>query len=113
MNRNLTTLKRIFIHKEVLEWRIAASSNGYIFPVRRPKTKNGSGPHQLAQRGAREGHQRLLSQTTRSRHILSGIRMALGMPKPGTELPVLAELMGHAEIQTTMIYVHASQEDED
>jgi hypothetical protein len=24
-------------------------------------------------------------------------------------LPVLAELMGHAEIQTTMIYVHASK----
>jgi hypothetical protein len=27
----------------------------------------------------------------------------------GTELPVLAELMGHSEIQTTMIYVHAAR----
>ena len=27
----------------------------------------------------------------------------------GTELPVLAELMGHANIQTTMIYVHAAR----
>jgi integrase len=27
----------------------------------------------------------------------------------GTELPVLAELMGHSNIQTTMIYVHAAR----
>jgi hypothetical protein len=27
----------------------------------------------------------------------------------GTELPVLAELMGHSSIQTTMIYVHCSK----
>ena len=27
----------------------------------------------------------------------------------GTELPVLAELMGHSNIQTTMLYVHAAR----
>jgi integrase len=31
----------------------------------------------------------------------------------GTELPVLAELMGHSNIQTTMIYVHGSPPAED
>ena len=31
----------------------------------------------------------------------------------GTELPVLAELMGRSNVQTTMIYVHASPQAED
>ena len=41
--------------KEVLERRIAASSNGYIFPVRRPKTKHREVEHITSLKKAHEG----------------------------------------------------------
>jgi integrase len=95
--------------KEVLERRIAASSNGYIFPVRRPKTKNKEVDHISSLKGA---HERVIKDcfpddpfTAYTFRHTYGTRHA----QAGTELPVLAELMGHAEIQTTMIYVHASK----
>lgn len=95
--------------KEVLERRIAASSSGYIFPVRRPKTKNKEVDHISSLKGA---HEKVIKDhfpddpfTAYTFRHTYGTRHA----QAGTELPVLAELMGHAEIQTTMIYVHASK----
>ena len=95
--------------KEVLERRIAVSSNGYVFPVRRPKVKNKDVSHVSSLKGA---HDKVIKDcfpddpfTAYTFRHTYGTRHA----QAGTELPVLAELMGHAEIQTTMIYVHASK----
>ena len=112
MNRNLTTLKRIFIHKEVLEWRIAASSNGYIFPVRRPKTKNREVKHIGS---FKKAHERVIEDSfPDDPFTIYTFRHTYGRrhSQAGTDLPVLAELMGHAHIQTTMIYVHAARKQE-
>ena len=88
---------------------LAVSSNGYIFPVRRPKVKNKDVSHISSLKGA---HEKVIKDcfpddpfTAYTFGHTCGTRHA----QAGTELPVLAELMGHAEIQTTMIYVHASK----
>jgi integrase len=95
--------------KEVLERRIAKSPNGYIFPVRRPKTKHKEVQHITS---VKKAHERIIAAhfaddpfTPYTFRHTYGTRHS----QAGTELPVLAELMGHADIQTTMIYVHAAR----
>jgi integrase/recombinase XerD len=95
--------------KEVLERRIAKSPNGYIFPVRRPKTKHKEVQHITS---LKKAHERIIAAhfaddpfTPYTFRHTYGTRHS----QAGTELPVLAELMGHSEIQTTMIYVHAAR----
>ena len=95
--------------KEVLERRIAKSPNGYIFPVRRPKTKHKEVQHITS---VKKAHEQIVADHLADdpftpytfRHTY-GTRHS----QAGTELPVLAELMGHSNIQTTMIYVHAAR----
>jgi integrase len=95
--------------KEVLERRISKSPNGYIFPVRRRKTKHKEVQHITS---LKKAHERIIAKyfaddpfTPYTFRHTYGTRHS----QAGTELPVLAELMGHAEIQTTMLYVHAAR----
>jgi integrase len=95
--------------KEVLERRTAKSPNGYICSVRRPKTKHCEVMHLTS---LKKAHERVIEDkfpddpfTTYTFRHTYGTRHS----QAGTELPVLAELMGHANIQTTMIYVHAAR----
>ena len=95
--------------KEVLERRIAASPNGYIFPVRRPKTKNCEVKHITS---LKKAHERVIKDNfPDDPFTIYTFRHTYGTrhSQAGTELPVLAELMGHSNIQTTMIYVHAAR----
>ena len=95
--------------KEVLERRIAASSNGYIFPVRRPKTKHCEVKHVTS---LKKAHERVIKDCfSDDPFTIYTFRHTYGTrhSQAGTELPVLAELMGHSNIQTTMIYVHAAR----
>jgi integrase len=95
--------------KEVLERRIAASPNGYIFPIRRPKTKNKDVKHITS---LRKAHDAVIEKYfTEDPFTVYTFRHTYGTrhAQAGTELPVLAELMGHSSIQTTMIYVHSSK----
>ena len=95
--------------KEVLDRRTAKLPNGYIFPVRRPKTKHREVMHISSQTKA---HERVIKDNFANnpftlytfRHTYRTRRS-----QAGTELPVLSELMGHSNIQTTMIYVHAAR----
>ncbi len=95
--------------KEVLERRIAASSNGYVLPVRRPKTKHREVEHITSLKKAHEGV--IEDKFPDAPFTIYTFRHTYGTrhSQAGTELPVLAELMGHANIQTTMIYVHAAR----
>ena len=95
--------------KEVLERRIAASFNGYIFPVRRPKTKHREVEHITS---LKKAHERVIEDNfSDDPFTIYTFRHTYGTrhSQAGTELPVLAELMGHSNIQTTMIYVHAAR----
>jgi integrase len=95
--------------KAVLERRIAASSNGYIFPVRRPKTKHREVMHITS---LKKAHERVIKDNfPDDPFTIYTFRHTYGTrhSQAGTELPVLAELMGHSNIQTTMIYVHAAR----
>jgi integrase len=95
--------------KEVLERRLAKSSNGYIFPVRRPKTKHREVLHIASLKRA---HERVIEKHfPNNPFTIYTFRHTYGTrhSQAGTELPVLAELMGHSNIQTTMIYVHAAR----
>jgi integrase len=93
--------------KEVVEGRIGKWPAGYIFPVRRRKTKHMEVQHITS---LKKAHERIIAECFADgpftpytfRHTYG-----TGHSQAGTELPVLAELMGHAEIQTTMIYVRA------
>jgi integrase len=87
--------------KEVLERRISKSPNGYIFPVRRRKTKHKEVQHITS---LKKAHERIIAKyfaddpfTPYTFRHTYGTRHS----QAGTELPVLAELMGHAEIQTS------------
>jgi integrase len=95
--------------KEVLERRVAKSSNGYIFPVRRPKTKHREVLHIASLKRA---HERVIEKDfPNNPFTIYTFRHTYGTrhSQAGAELPVLAELMGHSNIQTTMIYVHAAR----
>jgi len=95
--------------KKVLERRIAASPNGYISPVRRPKTKHKEVQHITSLKKAHEGV--IEDSFPDDPFTIYTFRHTYGTrhSQAGTELPVLAELMGHSNIQTTMIYVHAAR----
>jgi integrase len=95
--------------KEVLERRMAASPNGYIFPIRRPKTKHTEVQHITS---LKKAHEKVIKDHfPNDPFTIYTFRHTYGTrhSQAGTELPVLAELMGHSNIQTTMIYVHAAR----
>jgi integrase len=95
--------------KEVLERRMAASASGYIFPVRRPKTKHSEVKHITS---LKKAHEKVIKDHfPNDPFTIYTFRHTYGTrhSQAGTELPVLAELMGHSNIQTTMIYVHAAR----
>ena len=95
--------------KEVLKRGTAKSPNGYIFPVRRPKTKNREVKHIGS---LKKAHERIIEDNfPDDPFTIYTFRHTYGTrrSKAGTELPVRAELMGHSSIQTTMIYVHAAR----
>ena len=95
--------------KEVLERRMAKSPNGYIFPVRRAKTKHHEVLHIASLKTA---HELVIEKNfPEDPFTIYTFRHTYGTrhSQAGTELPVLAELMGHANIQKTMIYVHAAR----
>ena len=95
--------------KEVLQRRTAKSPNGYIFPVRRPKTKNPEVKHIGS---LKKAHERIIEDDFKDDPFtIYTFRHTYGTrhSQAGTELPVLAELMRHSNIQTTMIYVHAAR----
>jgi integrase len=95
--------------KEVLGRRMAKSPDGYIFPVRRPKTKRREVLHIASLKRA---HERVIEKnfpndpcTIYTFSHTYGTRHS----QAGTELPVLAEFMGQSNIQTIMIHVHAAR----
>jgi integrase len=95
--------------KEVLERRMAKSPSGYIFPVRRPKTKHSEVNHITS---LKKAHEKIIKDYfPNDPFTIYTFRHTYGTrhSQAGTELPVLAELMGHSNIQTTMIYVHAAR----
>jgi len=94
--------------KEVLERRMLKSPNSYIFPVRRPKTKHREVLHVASLKRA---HELVIEKNfPNDPFTIYTFRHTYGTrySQEGTELPVLAELMGHSNLQTTMIYVHAA-----
>jgi len=94
---------------KVLERRMAASPHGYILPVRRPKTKHSEVKHITS---LKKAYGKLIKDhfpnapftiyTFRRKH---GTRHA----QAGTQLRVLTEPMGHSNIPTTTVYVHAAR----
>src|SRR5208283_231077 len=88
---------------------MAKSPNGDIFPVRRPKTKHSEVQHITS---LKKAHEKVIKDHfPNDPFTIYTFRHTYGTrhSQAGTELPVLAELMGHSNIQTTMIYVHAAR----
>jgi integrase len=96
--------------QEVLERRMVESKNGYIFPARRPKTKNLGVGHISS---LKKAHEAVIEEHFKDnpfvpydlRHTFATRQVQLG-----TELPVLAALMGHSDLSTTMRYIHPARD---
>jgi integrase len=95
---------------EVLARRSRESSNGFIFPVRRPKTKN----HEVLHiESLRKAHDALIAKHfADAPFTLYTFRhtFATRLVQSGVELPVIAELLGHSDISTTIRYIHPAQQ---
>lgn len=91
---------------EVLRRRSEESPNGYIFPVRRPKTKNKEVRHVTS---LKKAHEAVIKRHFTDapfvpydfRHTFASRCVAAGVG-----LAELAALLGHADVSTTMRYVH-------
>jgi integrase len=94
---------------EVLKLRMEKNADTFVFPVRRPKTKNMDVKHITSLRKAHDAV--IAKHFTEDPFTVYTFRHTYGTrhAQAGTELPVLAELMGHSSIQTTMVYVHCSR----
>ncbi len=94
---------------EVLNRRMEKDAGMFVFPVRRPKTKNMDVEHITSLRKAHDAV--IAKHFAKDPFTVYTFRHTYGTrhAQAGTELPVLAELMGHSSIQTTMIYVHSSK----
>ena len=94
---------------EVLRRRMEKNADTFVFPVSRPKTKNTDVKHITSLRKAHDAV--IAKHFTKDPFTVYTFRHTYGTrhAQAGTELPVLAELMGHSSIQTTMIYVHCSR----
>ena len=95
---------------QILKRQAAETPNGWLFWVRRKKTKN----ENLGRVGSlRKGHDGLVAQLfLESRFVLYDFRhsFATRMVQAGCDLPTLSALLGHTKIQMTMRYVHPAQE---
>ena len=94
---------------DVLKRRMEKNADTFVFPVRRPKTKNMDVKHIT---NLRKAHDAVIAKHfTEDPFTVYTFRHTYGTrhAQAGTELPVLAELMGHSSIQTTMVYVHCSK----
>jgi integrase len=94
---------------EVLKRRMEKDADTFVFPIRRPKTKNMDVKHITSLRKAHDAV--IAKHFAGDPFTVYTFRHTYGTmhAQAGTELPVLAELMGHSSIQTTMIYVHSSK----
>jgi len=94
---------------EVLKRRMEKNADTFVFPVRRPKPKNMDVKHITSLRKAHDAV--IAKHFTEDPFTVYTFRHTYGTrhAQAGTELPVLAELMGHSSIQTTMVYVHCSR----
>ena len=95
---------------EVLERRIAKSKTGYIFPARRPKTKNYDVMHESC---LRKGHDAIVEKYFKDApFVLYDFRhtFATRCVQAGCELSVLKELLGHTSILTTAHYIHPARQ---
>jgi integrase len=95
---------------EVLQRRIAKSKTGYIFPARRPKTKNRDVMHESC---LRKGHDAIVEKHFKDApFVLYDLRhtFATRCVQAGCELSVLKELMGHTSILTTARYIHPARQ---
>jgi len=95
---------------EVLQRRSEESPNGYIFPVRRPKTKN----REVGHIGSlKKAHERIIKKYFAEvpfvpyafRHTF-----ATRCVQAGVDLANLAALLGHTDVTMTMKYVHVQKE---
>jgi len=95
---------------EVLDRRSRESSNGFIFPFRRPKTKN----HEMLHiESLRKAHDALIAKHFAEdpftlytfRHTL-----ATRLVQAGVELPVIGKLLGHSDLSTTLRYIHPAKQ---
>ena len=95
---------------DVLQRRSQESPNGYIFPLRRPKTKNHGILHISS---LRKAHDRIVEEHfADSPFVLYDFRhtFATRCVQAGCDLPTLADLLGHSDISTTMRYVHPAKQ---
>ncbi len=96
---------------EVLKRRMEKDADTFIFPIRRPKTKNMDVKHITSLRKAHDAAIAVIAKHfAEDPFTVYTFRHTYGTrhPQAGTELPALAELTGHSSLQTTMIYVHSS-----
>lgn len=95
---------------EVLRRRSEESSNGYIFPVRRPKVKNKEVGHIDS---LKKAHERIIKKHFAEapfapyafRHTF-----ATRCVQAGVDLANLSALLGHADVTMTMKHVHVQKE---
>ena len=95
--------------KEVLDRRLSRSSNGYVFPVRRPKTVNTNVHHVTS---IRKAHDNLVEKYFENDPFTLYVfrhTFATRCVQAGVELPVLSSLLGHTGLEMTMKYVHAGK----
>ncbi len=95
--------------EEVLERRISKSSNGFIFPTRRPRTVNKDIHHATSIRKAHDNLvEKYFSDDPFTLYVFRHT-FATRCVQAGVELPVLSSLLGHTGLEMTMRYVHAGK----
>lgn len=96
--------------RDILGRRVKESPNGFLFPVRRPKTKNIGVGHIGS---LKKAHEAVIKKHFKdSPFVLYDLRhtFATRQVQLGTELTVLSALMGHSNITTTMRYIHPARQ---
>ena len=95
--------------KEVLQWRTEKSPNGYVFPLRRKKTKNTDLGHVT---NIRKAHEAIIKKHFKAEPFtLYTFRHTLGTrcAEAGVEPSALMELMGHTSLAMTSKYIHPAR----
>lgn len=97
---------------ESLRRRSEESPNGYISPVRRPKTKNKQVGHVAT---LKKAHERAIEKHFTAAPFVPydfGHTFASRCVQAGAGLAELVALLGHADVSTTMRYIHVLKEQE-